>query len=334
MNNNFEFNPFLALKSIIEVTTPHYGTDFIKITTNELKKLFNADLVYITHAINYNPTTKVKVLHSTNENIPKIIDLEGIPGKFVFENKIIKITHDVEYNFLSSIDIKLQSFYGIPITNNKNKCIGHIAIYSKDIRDIPDEVNDIALIFARKIELELKNLELEEENKKIRKQLEQLAITDTLTNLHNRRYFQKICADIFALVKRDSVTATLAYLDLDNFKQINDKFGHQDGDFVLKTFAKILQNQSRKGSDHLFRLGGEEFCIISLNTPIQYSYEHLGRIMDKTMDEFKNTKFGEITLSIGLIEFDKNYNDYNEIIDLADKKMYKAKKAGKNTIVK
>lgn len=334
MNNNFEFDPFLALKSIIEVTTPHFGNDFIKITANELKKLFKADLVFITHAIDYNPTTKVKVLYTTNTNIPEMIDLDGIPGKFVFENKIIRITENVQYNFLNSIDIKLQSFYGIPITNKENKCIGHIAIYSKEIRDLPTELNDIAMIFSRKIELELNKIELEEENHKIKKQLEELVITDTLTELYNRRYFQQICSNIFAQVKRDNINATLAYIDIDDFKSINDKFGHQGGDEVLKNFGDILKNETRKGVDYIFRLGGEEFCIISINTPIEYSYEHLRRIMKKTKSHFEKSKFGEITLSIGLIEFIEEYKDCNELINLADKKMYEAKKAGKNTIIK
>lgn len=334
MNNNFQFDPYIALKSLVEITSLKIGKGFIKTTANEIKKLFQADLVFITKAIDYNPTTKVNVLYSTDSNISKTIELEGIPGKFVFENKIIKITQNVQYNFLNEVNTKFESFYGIPITDENDRCVGHIAIYSKKIRELPLEINDIAIIFAKKIQTELNRYELELENKKIRKELEELAITDTLTTLYNRRYFKKVCSDIFAQVKRDSVNATLAYIDIDNFKSINDKFGHNGGDFVLKHFASVLQTQCRKGIDYLFRLGGEEFCIISLNTPINYSYEHLARIMAKTIEEFKQTKFGEITLSIGLVKFDKSFDNYNEVVDLADKKMYRAKKAGKNTIVK
>lgn len=334
MDSQFRFDPYEALKSILEITSYHTGDEFIAHTAIEIKKLFQADLVYITKAIDFNPTTKVKVIYSTNNKIPEIIDLNGIPGKFVFENKIIKIKEHVKYNFLNLLDEKYESFYGIPITDGKNKCIGHIAIYSKEIRELPKELDDIALIYSRKIERETRRIELEIENQRIRKQLEDLAITDTLTSLYNRRYFGKVCSDIFAQVKRDSTQATLSYIDIDNFKSINDRFGHEGGDFVLKYFANILIEESRKGLDYIFRLGGEEFCIISLNTPLQHSFEHLTRIMGKTKDKFASTKFENITLSIGVVEFDKKFNSYEEIINLADKKMYTAKKAGKNTIVK
>lgn len=334
MNNKFEFDPYKALKSILEITSFHTGDEFIAHTAIEIKKLFQADLVYITKALDFNPTTQVEVIFSTNIKVPKIIDLDGIPGKFVFDNKIIRIKEHVKYNFLDLLEEKYESFYGIPITDNENKCIGHIAIYSKLIRDLPKELDDIALIYSRKIQRETRRIELEKENLQIRKQLEEMIITDTLTTLYNRRYFKKICADIFAQIKRDSTQAVLSYIDIDNFKSINDKFGHEGGDLVLINFAEILQEQSRKGVDYVFRLGGEEFCIISIDTSLDYSYEHMKRIMGLTSNKFLKTKFGEITLSIGLAEFNKKFNSYEEIINLADKKMYEAKNSGKNQIVK
>jgi diguanylate cyclase (GGDEF)-like protein len=334
LNNKFEFDPYKALKSILEITSFHTGDEFIAHTAIEIKKLFQADLVYITKALDFNPTTQVEVVFSTNNKIPKIIDLDGIPGKFVFDNKIIRINEHVKYNFLDLLEEKYESFYGIPITNSKNNCIGHIAIYSKQIRDLPKELDDIALIYSRKIERESRRIELEKENLQIRKQLEEMIITDTLTTLYNRRYFTKICSDIFAQIKRDSTHAVLSYIDIDNFKSINDEFGHKGGDLVLVNFAGILLEESRKGVDYIFRLGGEEFCIISINTSLEYSYEHMKRIMQLTSNRFSKTEFGEITLSIGLVEFNKEFDSYEEIINLADKKMYAAKNSGKNQIVK
>ena len=94
--------------------------------------------------------------------------MNGIPGKFVFDNKIIKIKEHVKYNFLDLLDEKYESFYGIPITDGKGSCIGHIAIYSKLVRELPEEINDIALIYSRKIEREIRRIELEKENQIIR----------------------------------------------------------------------------------------------------------------------------------------------------------------------
>ena len=334
MDNSFKFNPYEALKSILEITSYHTGDEFIEHTAIEIKKLFQADLVYITKAIDFNPTTKVKILYSTNKNVPHIIDLNGIPGKFVFDNKIIKINKQVKYNFLDLLDEKFESFYGIPITDGKGNCIGHIAIYSKLIRNLPEEINDIALIYSRKIEREMRRIELEKENQIIRNQLQELTITDTLSSLYNRRYFAKVCSDVFAQVNRDSTKATLAYIDIDNFKSINDRFGHEGGDVVLKYFAEILLDNTRKGLDYVFRLGGEEFCVVSIDSTIKDANGHMNRIMNITSEKFSTTRFGEITLSVGIVEFDKEFSSYDEILSLADKKMYEAKKSGKNAIVK
>ena len=334
MDNSFKFNPYEALKSILEITSYHIGDEFIEHTAIEIKKLFQADLVYITKAIDFNPATKVKILYSTNDKVPNIIDLNGIPGKFVFDNKIIKIKEHVKYNFLDLLDEKFESFYGIPITDGMGNCIGHIAIYSKLVRELPEEINDIALIYSRKIEREIRRIELENENQIIRNQLQELTITDTLTSLFNRRYFGKVCSDVFAQVNRGSTKATLAYIDIDNFKSINDRFGHEGGDVVLKYFAEILLEHSRKGLDYVFRLGGEEFCIISIDNSLQDTNKHMNRIMSIISENFSITRFGEVTISIGIVEFDKSFNSYDEILNLSDKKMYEAKKSGKNTIVK
>ncbi|MAD42177.1 MAG: hypothetical protein CL623_07275 [Arcobacter sp.] len=333
MNNSFEFNPYEALKSIIQITSVHTGNDFIKVTAEEIKKLFKADLVYICKSLNFNPTTFVEILYATETGLPKQAELVGNPCQLVYKNSIVKINKEVRDTFKSIRETNFQSYYGVPITNDKNECIGHIAIYSNKARELPTELDDIAVIYARKIEVETKRLALEVENVRIRKELETLAISDNLTNLYNRRHFQKMSNDIFAQVKRDIVIATLSYLDLDDFKLINDSHGHDGGDIVLKDFSKILIKESREGMDYLFRVGGEEFCIISLNTSLDYSVKHLERIMTSTSNFFSKTKFNKITLSIGIVEFNKKFDNYNQIITLADKKMYKAKKLGKNNIV-
>ena len=332
MYQTINFDPYKALKSILEVTSAHIGKDFIKVTAQEIKKLFQADLVFITKALNFNPTTQVEVLYATDENFPKQFDLDGTPCSLVLKNEVVKINENLKHLFEKEKDTDFESYYGVPINDEQNTCIGHIAIFSNKKRDLPKELEDIALIYSRKIERETKRLELEAENERIRNSLEELAITDTLTKLYNRRFFNKVCNDIFAQVKRGYVHATLAYIDLDNFKDINDKFGHNGGDEVLATFANIMENKSRKGVDNIFRIGGEEFCIISINSTFKYAYNHLKRIMDETKSHFSKTKYGEITLSIGLVQFDENFESYEDIIKVADKRMYEAKKAGKNMI--
>lgn len=330
--SKFDIDPYTALKSLLEVTSPHLGESFLKIVCLELQKLFDADLVLITEAINCNPITKVKILFATNPTLPDSFELEGTPCKLVFKNKIIQITHGVNLDFEKEKNTDYQSFYGIPLLNPNDECIGHIAIFSKKERSIPSHIEDISLIFARRIEVEYERNILEKENKKIHKELKRLVRTDSLTQLYNRRHFNKITKKTLAKIKEEKFVATLCYLDIDNFKNINDKYGHNKGDEVLIYLAKLFKNNIRKDIDVLFRVGGEEFAIISNHSSVEDSYKHVSRIQNTLREDSKNEL--NITLSIGLELFQKDDNSFEDVYKRADLKMYKAKHSGKNCIVK
>lgn len=329
--HKFNFNPYDALKSIVGVTSAYLGKDFLKVVCDELKILFNAQIVLITEAIDYNPTTKVKILYSTDPNSSSDFLLEGTPCKLVYEDNIIQITKGVNISFEQAKNSSFKSFYGIPIHNKENSCIGHIAIFSNKERTIPKEVEDIAIIFARRIETEYERIILEKENKKIMNKLYELTIEDSLTKIYNRRFFTKKCAEVDTQVKRNLTQATIISLDIDDFKGINDNFGHSQGDLVLKEVAKILKKSTRKDIDFVSRIGGEEFGIICLNSDINTSIKCAERIMKKTNDFFCNSKF-LVTFSIGIVAFDKKSNSWEDTYALADKKMYESKNNGKNKI--
>lgn len=331
--NDLNINPYNALKSLLEVTAPHLGEDFLKIICEELKILFSSELVFITEALDCNPTTKVKILYATNEGLPDSFELEGTPCKLVFEDKIIQITKGLHHNFEKSKETNFESFYGIPLHNNDLDCIGHIGIFSEKIRTIPNEIEDIALIFARRIQTEYERNILEKENQKYQIKLQNMIITDGLTNLYNRRHFDTTAKDILAQIKRNLTTATLVFFDIDNFKKINDTYGHEEGDNVLKYLAKTLEKNSREGVDFIFRVGGEEFAIISIDSNIKKSFKHVKRIKKYLKKDILENKH-KITLSIGISKFKKTDKNYDKVYKKADDKMYQAKKSGKNCIVK
>lgn len=330
--NRYNIDPYKALKSILEVTSPHLGKEFLKIVCEELKTLFAADTVFITEAIDYNPTTQVKILYTTDASLPDEFDLVGTPCELVYKDEIIQITKDVNINFEKEKKTNLQSFYGIPIHNNENTCIGHIAIFSENQREIPKEIEDIALIFTRRIETEYERILLEAQNEKILKQLYELSIKDSLTKLYNRRYFTQKCSEVFSQVKRDAMNATLIFLDLDNFKHINDYYGHETGDVILEEVGSMFEKTARKDIDFISRIGGEEFAIISLDTSIKSATTLCQRIMKDTNSIFENKPY-DVTFSIGIAMFKKEYNSWQDVYNLADKKMYEAKKNGKNRII-
>lgn len=155
-----------------------------------------------------------------------------------------------------------------------------------------------------------------------------LSQKDQLTNLFNRHYLDSILVNCNEQIEEGLIYGIII-IDIDNFKQINDTFGHQIGDEVLKVVAEILTINTRK-IDTVGRWGGEEFlCIIMVNDKLslQQIAENLREIIEKTYLKTVN----HITASIGcaLLENEKSSS---ELIENADKALYKAKKSGKNRV--
>ena len=126
---------------------------------------------------------------------------------------------------------------------------------------------------------------------------------------------------------------SLAIIDLDNFKKLNDTYGHQNGDLILKELAMLLKDSSR-GADYICRYGGEEFSIILPQTTKEQAYEICER-MRKKIDEhhFKNFVPNpdlKVSVSIGLATYPDQVPNKEELVANADKAMYIAKFSGKN----
>lgn len=328
----FNFNPYKALKSLLEVTAPHTGNDFLKVICFELKKLFDADLVFISNAINCNPTTKAKILYSTSSETPDSFELQDTPCELVYKDELIIINENVKILFKKESCSSFESYFGIPLHDDSNECIGHISIFSNHKREMPKEAEDIALIFARKVEAETKRALLENENSKLMDTLYSQSITDPLTKVYNKRFFDDKCAQTFSQVKRNVIKATLIFLDLDDFKIINDNYGHETGDTVLYGFASILLQNTREDIDFVCRIGGEEFAIISLDSNIDSASKLSERIMNDTKTFFEKEPY-TVTSSIGIAPFEDKCSAWEEVYAQADNQMYTAKKTGKNRVI-
>jgi len=163
----------------------------------------------------------------------------------------------------------------------------------------------------------------------------ELATYDQLTGIMTRRAFLENCETILKIVQRNKQLMSLAYIDIDDFKEINDTCGHEGGDEVLKSFALCLQEHLRE-SDLLGRIGGEEFVIALVDTNIEQSIFVLDKIRlstEKNGVSLSNLNL-HYTVSIGVVLFDNNNRvDLQELIRQSDSALYKAKKAGKNCIV-
>jgi diguanylate cyclase (GGDEF)-like protein len=167
-------------------------------------------------------------------------------------------------------------------------------------------------------------------NKIYTENLNYIAIYDKLTQVYNRALLDSILHKSAKYSKRHKLPISIIMLDLDNFKGINDTYGHLEGDRVLKMVASIIKSSIRE-SDYIFRYGGEEFLILLPNTDIN------GAVVagEKIRRNIENFDFGldrKVTISCGIKQMENFDNPYLDIEE-ADKYLYIAKKAGKNRCI-
>ncbi|QQO08471.1 GGDEF domain-containing protein [Breznakiella homolactica] len=172
---------------------------------------------------------------------------------------------------------------------------------------------------------------MKEKNDKI---IETMAKTDSLTSIANRHCFLQEATVLFNICREQKKELTLLFFDLDHFKMINDRYGHQFGDEVLKTFTNILKQSLRNG-DLSCRYGGEEFIAI-----VQNPRENLGELIaERIRNEVKHTSFEMIpgfrfTVSIGMISSVPGQSEsLSDFIQKGDMAMYEAKKSGRDKTV-
>lgn len=161
------------------------------------------------------------------------------------------------------------------------------------------------------------------------KKLTQLASIDPLTRTLNKRSLEETIVNKIDTYKEHPEKSVLMMLDLDNFKRINDTYGHSVGDNVLIEFTKLLEDITRE-EDTLYRFGGEEFVIISDKTTLEMTQNIAERIR-KTIEESLAKEYDHMTVSIGLTEISK-IDDKDSWLDRADQALYKAKENGRNKI--
>lgn len=207
--------------------------------------------------------------------------------------------------------------------------------YDNELKILHDEfnklLNKISIEENKRVEL-LRgiNQNLEFEVEKRTKELEHIAITDGLTQLYNRAKMDRELQKLDEINKRYGRVFSVIMIDIDYFKSVNDTFGHQVGDLVLKQFASILESNIRN-TDFIGRWGGEEFLIVCPET----SEKNAVKLASNLRKEIEETSFGQVghkTMSVGVAEI-KDGLDLDDIVNNADKALYFAKENGRNKVV-
>jgi diguanylate cyclase (GGDEF)-like protein len=192
------------------------------------------------------------------------------------------------------------------------------------------KVNQIGVIIYDVTDMAVGKMQLEQAND----QLETLSRTDRLTGLYNRGYWEERLIAEFKRLHRTGQSCTLVLFDIDHFKKVNDTYGHQAGDQVIRTTARLL-TECKRTTDVAGRYGGEEFGVILIDTGLEgaqvFAERLRGRIEGHT-ERYDGTDI-RFTVSLGLAECGADVRDHQHWIECSDQALYKAKQSGRNRTV-
>jgi diguanylate cyclase (GGDEF)-like protein len=166
------------------------------------------------------------------------------------------------------------------------------------------------------------------------KKLVEMNMKDGLTGIFNRRYLDKRLEEEYQRARRYGRILSLIVLDIDYFKKVNDNYGHQCGDLILKNVADKIASSIRK-TDCLGRYGGEEFCCILPETGLEVAQQvaERFRIMIQDMESILNDHTVKITISLGIAQLAEGMASEKELFSRADEALYEAKRTGRNRVV-
>ena len=214
-----------------------------------------------------------------------------------------------------------KSYMVVPLSQN-NEHWGSLIVFSSRPEMTDSEMTFLDL-FSKQIELAITIANLFQTVKA-------QAITDSLTGLNNRRYFEEFLQKEFLRAQRQNQKFTIVGIDLDHLKQINDKYGHAFGDVAIRTVASALKSNARS-IDVVARMGGEEFNILLPGVDSQGGMIAAERIR-KAIESRKIDTIGNVTASIGVATFMEHSDNINDLLELTDQAMYMSKKNGRNRV--
>jgi diguanylate cyclase (GGDEF)-like protein len=210
----------------------------------------------------------------------------------------------------------IRFYAGCPLRFTDGSRLGTLCIIDTKPRNLSNDDIETLKDLASTAERELAAIEL--------------ATIDELTKIPNRRGFMMLSQHSLNLCTRQKIPATLVFMDLDKFKQINDMFGHAEGDKVLKIFANQISSECRE-SDLFARLGGDEFVILFINTTTNATKDTIIRLQQSLNEHRPETNNSyDISFSYGMVSFDPDkHNTIKALLEDGDSQMYQHKNTNK-----
>lgn len=220
------------------------------------------------------------------------------------------------------------SYIGLPMIASGD-LTGLLHIEWPGYHEIDPDTQDLVQKISDMISLSLSNTRL-------RETLRNQSIRDPLTGVFNRRYLEETMIRELPRAKRKSASIGVMMLDIDHFKAFNDTHGHEAGDYVLKNMGDLLLHRTRK-EDIVCRYGGEEFSVIMPEADLQTTYDRAELIRNSVNELnliFRQIPLGKVTVSIGVAVYPVHGENCEDVIQTADKALYRAKAEGRNRVIK
>jgi len=221
------------------------------------------------------------------------------------------------------------SYAGFPLITGGREVLGVLSFFRKH----PAVISQTDVDFFSRISQEVASCV---ERALVFYRTHESTIIDDLTGIFNRRYFNQQFPVEVKRAERYKRNLSVMMIDIDDFKQINDTYGHLKGDEILRAIAGIMKNNLRK-ADLLFRYGGEEFVVLLPETTVQNAYRVGEKLRKKVETHFRTTDYQiadyGVTVSIGIANFPVDAYSGEKVLQLADERLYQAKNSGKNKTV-
>ncbi len=229
---------------------------------------------------------------------------------------------------------ELVNYLGYPIIWPDGELFGAICVLNTQVVNYTEKQQKLMLQIKNIVESNLELLEKNQQLEILSKNLQYLANTDDLTSTWNRRAFINESNKELQRTLRSQHDVCLIMMDIDDFKDINDAYGHEVGDEVLKLFSHCIQ-ATKRPYDIFGRIGGEEFAILLPETTLKQATILAERLRHKVSEifYFTNGESIKITVSIGVYQLEVNETNILLALNKVDKLLYAAKHAGKNTVM-
>ncbi len=325
-----------SLKNVLERI--NQSLDLDEVADNFAEEVFSLigskDEVCVLYLVD-NQTQKLS-LFKTKKDDPNLVvkSKEGnILDLWVLRHATPLLIEDIKNDFRFDLEkLRLQdsrpvaSLISAPFVS-ENKFLGLIKLDSKEARSYTQD--DLRFLVSMS---DLGALAIE--NSELYQKTQDLAIHDALTSLYTKGYFGERLKEEFKRCSRQAIPLSALMLDIDLFKNYNDKFGHTAGDIVLKEISRIVKDALNNFNAIISRFGGEEFCVVITGMDKNSACA----IADSLRERIEKEKIylrrieSHITVSIGVANFPSDSVDGDELIERADKALYKAKQKGRNRV--